>query len=163
MITVKKYGNRRLYDSNSSRYINLEDLAALIRSGESIQVVDARTNEDLTRSVLLQVIMETQGGFSGFPTGFLHRVIRYGGSESPLSKVFMQQVSMGLEMLDIQISQFEGKFRPTPAPPPHPQATTPEPEPPDDEEGAPRPQPSSELTALRDRLAALEKRLGGKK
>lgn len=162
MVTIKKYGNRRLYDSSSSRYINLDDLARIIREGEQVQVLDARTNEDLTRTVLLQVLMETQGGFNGFPEGFLHRIIRYGG-ESPWSKALMQQLSLGLEMLDAQISQVESRFSPMRPPTsredrPTRESRPPEPEP---EEAPPRPAATQqdEMSALRERLAALEKKL----
>jgi len=57
-IVVKKYGNRRLYDTSASRYINLEDIAALVRNGKDLQVVDAKTGEDLTRVTLTQIIVE---------------------------------------------------------------------------------------------------------
>ncbi|MGH9523522.1 MAG: polyhydroxyalkanoate synthesis regulator DNA-binding domain-containing protein [Terriglobales bacterium] len=56
-IVVRKYGNRRLYDTAASRYINLEELAAMVRRGEEVQVVDAKTGEDLTRLTLTQVIV----------------------------------------------------------------------------------------------------------
>ena len=62
MVIIKKYGNRRLYDSARSRYINLEELAAIIRAGEAVQVVDAKTNEDLTHEVLMQVVLEVLKG-----------------------------------------------------------------------------------------------------
>ncbi len=158
MVTIKKYGNRRLYDSSSSRYINLDDLAKLIREGESVEVVDARTGENLTQAVLLQVLLETQGGFTGFPTGFLHRLIRYGG-DNPMGKVFAQQLSLGMEMLDTQIAQFESRF-PRPTPRAEPRSAPRDPEPPPDEP-APRPEHAAgeELSSLRERLAALEKKL----
>jgi polyhydroxyalkanoate synthesis repressor PhaR len=57
-VVVKKYPNRRLYDTSAGRYVNLEDVAALIRRGSDVQVVDARTGEDLTRVILTQIIME---------------------------------------------------------------------------------------------------------
>ena len=57
-IIVRKYGNRRLYDTSASRYINLEELAAMVRNGKDVQVVDAKTGEDLTRLTLTQVIVE---------------------------------------------------------------------------------------------------------
>jgi polyhydroxyalkanoate synthesis repressor PhaR len=55
---IKKYENRRMYDTSQSRYVNLEDLAEMIRQGGDIQVVDAKTGEDLTRITLTQIIME---------------------------------------------------------------------------------------------------------
>lgn len=58
-VILKKYGkNRRLYDTSSSRYVNLEELAALIRKGTEVQVLDAQTGEDLTRTCLMQIVME---------------------------------------------------------------------------------------------------------
>jgi polyhydroxyalkanoate synthesis repressor PhaR len=57
-IVIRKYGNRRLYDTSASRYINLEELAAMVRNGKDVQVVDAKTGEDLTRLTLTQVIVE---------------------------------------------------------------------------------------------------------
>ena len=48
-VLIKKYGNRRLYDTQASRYVNLDDIAAMIREGKPVQVVDAKTREDLTR------------------------------------------------------------------------------------------------------------------
>jgi polyhydroxyalkanoate synthesis repressor PhaR len=57
-VVIKKYPNRRLYDTSAGRYVNLDDVAAQIRNGIDLQVVDARTGEDLTRVVLTQIIME---------------------------------------------------------------------------------------------------------
>ncbi len=57
-VVIKKYGNRRLYDTSASRYINLDEIAALLRNGTEVQVVDARTGEDLTRMTLTQIIVE---------------------------------------------------------------------------------------------------------
>lgn len=57
-VVVRKYGNRRLYDTSASKYINLEDIAALIRNGTEIQIVDAKTGADLTGATLTQIIAE---------------------------------------------------------------------------------------------------------
>ncbi len=57
-VVVKKYGNRRLYDTSGSRYVNLDDIAALIREGKDVKVVEAKTGEDLTRVTLTQIITE---------------------------------------------------------------------------------------------------------
>lgn len=57
-VVIKKYPNRRLYDSSSRRYVNLDDIAALVRKGCDVRVVDARTGEDLTRVTLTQIIVE---------------------------------------------------------------------------------------------------------
>ena len=57
-IVIKKYENRRLYDTHNSRYVNLEGVAQMVRSGEDIQVVDSKTGEDVTRHVLTQIIVD---------------------------------------------------------------------------------------------------------
>ncbi len=75
-VVIKKYGNRRLYDTASSRYINLEEVAALIRDGTEVQVVDAKTGEDLTRVVLTQIITEdARGQPTGLPLELLRQLI----------------------------------------------------------------------------------------
>ena len=75
---VKKYGNRRLYDTESSRYITLEDLTAAIRDGAEARVVDAKTGQDLTQETLTQIIMEGRGGDRILPATLLHQLIRLG-------------------------------------------------------------------------------------
>lgn len=57
-VVIKKYGNRRLYDTSASRYVNLEEIAAQVRNGKDVKVVEAKTGEDLTRATLAQIIME---------------------------------------------------------------------------------------------------------
>jgi len=75
-VVIKKYANRRLYDTSAGRYVNLEDLAAMIRKGEEIQVVDAKTGEDLTRVVLTQIILEdAKGKPTGLPLELLRQLI----------------------------------------------------------------------------------------
>ncbi|MGA2136406.1 MAG: polyhydroxyalkanoate synthesis regulator DNA-binding domain-containing protein [Bryobacteraceae bacterium] len=73
---IKKYENRRLYDTAASRYVNLDDVARLVREGADVQVVDARTGEDLTRVILTQIIMEdAKGHESGLPLELLRKLI----------------------------------------------------------------------------------------
>ena len=75
-VTIRKYGNRRLYDTSSSRYVNLEDIAGLIRKGADVKVVDARSGEDLTRAVPTQIITEdVKGQPSGLPLELLKQII----------------------------------------------------------------------------------------
>jgi polyhydroxyalkanoate synthesis repressor PhaR len=75
-VVVKKYPNRRLYDTSAGRYINLEDVAGLVRQGADVQVVDARTGEDLTRAVLTQVIIEdARDQPAGLPLELLRQII----------------------------------------------------------------------------------------
>lgn len=75
-IVIKKYGNRRLYDTSSSRYVNLDDIAALIRNGKEVQVVDAKSGADLTRVTLTQIIVEdAKDEPAGLPLEFLRQLI----------------------------------------------------------------------------------------
>ena len=76
VIVIKKYGNRRLYDTSTSQYINLDQIATLIRNGKEVQVVDARTGQDLTRVTLTQIIVEdAKGGPTGLPLALLRQLI----------------------------------------------------------------------------------------
>ncbi len=75
-IVIKKYPNRRLYDTSASRYINLEDIAELIRKGKDVQVVDAQTGEDLTRVTLTQIIVDdAKQQPTGLPLELLRQLI----------------------------------------------------------------------------------------
>jgi len=73
---VKKYGNRRLYDTEASCYITLEDLADRIREGTDVRVIDAKTSADLTQETLTQIIIEGRGAERILPASLLHRLIR---------------------------------------------------------------------------------------
>jgi polyhydroxyalkanoate synthesis repressor PhaR len=74
---IKKYANRRLYHTEISQYITLEDVAEMVRKGEEIKVVDARTGQDLTRTILTQIVVEEEAkGENLLPTKFLREVIR---------------------------------------------------------------------------------------
>jgi len=76
-IVIRKYENRRLYDTATSRYINLEEVARMVRDGHEVRVLDARTGEDVTRLVLAQVILEeARTKESGLPLDFLREIIR---------------------------------------------------------------------------------------
>ena len=82
-VTIKKYANRRLYDTESSAYITLDRLAQMVREGREFEVVDAKTGEDITRQVLTQIIVdeEARGGTTMLPINFLKQLIGlYGNS-----------------------------------------------------------------------------------
>jgi len=81
-VVIKKYANRRLYNTESSSYITLEHLAAMTRAGRDFKVVDAKTDEDITHGVLTQIIMEEEGrGPTMLPISFLRQLIAmYGDS-----------------------------------------------------------------------------------
>ncbi len=80
-ITIKKYANRRLYNTGTSTYVTLEDLAAMVKAGEDFLVHDAKTGEDITRQVLAQIIFEQENkeGQSLLPIAFLRQLIRFYG------------------------------------------------------------------------------------
>jgi len=80
-ITIKKYANRRLYNTGTSTYVTLEDLAAMVKTGEDFVVYDAKTGEEITRSVLTQIIFEQENkeGQNLLPITFLRKLIRFYG------------------------------------------------------------------------------------
>ena len=78
VVVVKKYANRRLYNTGSSSYVTLDDLSRMVRQGRHFVVHDARTGEDLTRSILTQIILEEDGkGRNLLPIGFLRQLISF--------------------------------------------------------------------------------------
>jgi polyhydroxyalkanoate synthesis repressor PhaR len=82
-VTIKKYANRRLYDTESSTYITLDRLAQMVREGREFEVVDAKSGDDITRQVLTQIIVdeEARGGTTMLPINFLKQLIGlYGNS-----------------------------------------------------------------------------------
>jgi polyhydroxyalkanoate synthesis repressor PhaR len=93
VVVVKKYANRRLYDTESSSYITLDNLAEMIRAGRDFVVYDARSGEDITRSVLTQIIVEEESkGSALLPTAFLRQLIGlYGGSMQGLVPRYLEQ------------------------------------------------------------------------
>ena len=92
-VTIKKYANRRLYNTGTSTYVTLEDLATMVKDGEDFVVFDAKTGEDITRSVLTQIIFEQENkeGQSLLPITFLRQLIRfYGDSMQMLVPRFLE-------------------------------------------------------------------------
>ncbi len=112
---IKKYPNRRLYDTQLSRYITLEDARRLVLSGESFKIVDTQTDEDITRNILLQIIIEQEGGSQPmFTNEVLSQMIRfYGGSYQGMFANYLRD-SLELFMhhhqqLQSQVSEVFGK------------------------------------------------------
>ena len=90
---IKKYANRRLYHTGTSTYVTLEDLAGMVREGEDFAVYDAKTGEEITRSVLTQIIFEQEGkeGQNLLPITFLRQLIRfYGDSMQSLVPSYLE-------------------------------------------------------------------------
>ncbi|MEO7813972.1 MAG: polyhydroxyalkanoate synthesis repressor PhaR [Sphingomicrobium sp.] len=86
-VTIKKYANRRLYDTESSSYITLDRLGAMIREGRDFEVIDAKSGDDITHQVLTQIIVEEESrgdGATMLPVNFLRQLIGlYGGAMQP--------------------------------------------------------------------------------
>jgi polyhydroxyalkanoate synthesis repressor PhaR len=93
-VVIKKYANRRLYDTGRSSYVTLDDLAQMIKDGYEFNVYDAKTGEDLTRGVLTQIIVEQEGKGAGnlLPINFLRQLIGfYGDNMSPMVPNYLEQ------------------------------------------------------------------------
>jgi polyhydroxyalkanoate synthesis repressor PhaR len=92
-VVVKKYANRRLYNTESSSYITLDNLAEMVRQGRDFVVYDAKTGDDITRGVLTQIIVEEEGkGQNLLPTAFLRQLIGfYGGSMQGLVPRYLEE------------------------------------------------------------------------
>src|ERR1700685_2866199 len=92
-VVVKKYANRRLYNTESSSYITLENLADMVRAGRDFVVYDAKTGDDITRGVLTQIIVEEEGkGHNLLPTNFLRQLIGfYGGAMQGVVPGYLDQ------------------------------------------------------------------------
>jgi polyhydroxyalkanoate synthesis repressor PhaR len=106
-VTIKKYANRRLYNTGTSTYVTLEDLAVMVKNGEDFVVYDAKSSDDITRSVLAQIIFEQEGkeGQSLLPITFLRQVIRfYGDSMQMMVPRFLEQSMQSF-------TSQQGKFR----------------------------------------------------
>lgn len=81
-VVIKKYANRRLYNTATSTYVTLDDLSAMVKSGTDFVVYDAKSGEDITRSVLTQIIFEEESkGTNLLPINFLRQLIRYYGDQ----------------------------------------------------------------------------------
>lgn len=93
---IKKYGNRRLYDTGDSKYITLEELAAKVRGGTDVRVVDAKTGEDLTQATLTQVILESGSAHRMLPVPLLTQMVRLG--DDALGEFFSRYVTAALEL-----------------------------------------------------------------
>lgn len=106
-VIIKKYGNRRLYDTRQSKYITLEDLARIVQSGATVQVIDSTTSKDLTRQVLMQVILEQQESLDVVPVELLHAVLRVQGTleQAPLAAYLSAMTGQFVDRGDIWAKQ----------------------------------------------------------
>src|SRR5215207_4435422 len=117
-VVVKKYANRRLYNTESSSYVTLEDLAGMVRQGRDFIVFDAKSGEDITRSVLTQIIVEEEAkGRSLLPESFLRQLIGfYGDSLQSVLPRYLEHAMAGFarqqEQMRRSVEQAMGGFLP---------------------------------------------------
>ena len=108
-ILIKRYGNRRLYNTETSGYVNYQDLIKLIRDGHDIQVIDSRTKADVTKAVLMQVILEEEKNQSVLPVSFLLQLIR--SQEASVQDFFKNYLSSSFEAYLKSKEEFDRRFR----------------------------------------------------
>jgi polyhydroxyalkanoate synthesis repressor PhaR len=94
-VVLKKYGNRRLYDTTASRYVTLVEVEAMVQRGIDIQVVDAKSGDDITKEVLVQLLLERDGARASLPTGLLKQAVRL--ANSPLKDGLVKAMQEGLD------------------------------------------------------------------
>jgi polyhydroxyalkanoate synthesis repressor PhaR len=108
-VIIKKYANRRLYNTDTSTYVTLEDLAEMVRSERDFVVYDAKTGDDLTHSVLTQIIVEQESrGTNLLPIGFLRQLIRFYGDS--MQKLVPSYLEFSLDSLTRQQEQYRRRF-----------------------------------------------------
>lgn len=95
VVVLKKYGNRRIYDTTSSRYVTLGEVEAMVQQGKDILVKDARTGEDITKEILVQLLLERDGARAALPTGLLKQAVRL--ANSPLKEGLVKSLQEGLD------------------------------------------------------------------
>jgi polyhydroxyalkanoate synthesis repressor PhaR len=160
---IKRYSNRKLYDTQESRYVTLEEIEEMIRGGREISVVDAASGEDLTCVTLSQIILENERTRKGgLPAAFLHQLIKHGESwqellqksmRSSLEGVISSQRDMERIFRDWSTRAGWGAMGAPAAPEPRRDGAA------VDEADKLR----EEVSALRDRLRSLEERLQKRK
>ena len=108
-VIIKKYANRRLYNTSTSTYVTLEDLAKMVREGVDFVVFDAKTNEELTRQILTQIIFEEESrGQALLPVQFLRQLIGFYGGQ--MEGVLPSYLEMSLENFSRQQEQFRDQM-----------------------------------------------------
>ena len=160
---IKRYSNRKLYDTQESRYVTLEEIEEMIRGGREISVVDAASGEDLTSVTLTQIILENERTRrASLPSAFLHQLIKHGESwqdfvqksmRSSFEGIVSSQRDMERIFRDWSLRAGWGAMIPTP----------PGSEPKRDDAGDDADKLREEVAALRDRLRSLEERLQKRK
>ena len=135
---IKKYGNRRLYDTRRSRYVTLEEVLEVVAAGEEIRVVDAKTQEDLTKRIVTKIIFleEERRNLDLLPLEFLRKLVQH--RDDSLREFYQRYLALSLEVY----RSSQAKMQELVAPPPPPPAAV-----------------SEELAELKARIASLEARV----
>jgi polyhydroxyalkanoate synthesis repressor PhaR len=159
---IKRYSNRKLYDTQESRYVTLEEIEEMIRAGKEIAVVDAASGEDLTSVTLAQIILENERNHRAtLPTAFLHQLIKHGEAwqdfvqrsmKSSLEGIVSSQREMERIFQDWSSRAGWGMSAAPPRPEPRRDGAEPDAE-----------QLREEVSTLRERLRSLEERLEKRK
>ena len=112
---LRKYPNRRLYDTRASSYITLADVKRMVMAGEAFEVRDAKSGEDLTRSILLQIILEEEsGGVPMFSTSVLEQIIRFYGHamQGMMGSYLEKNLQTFVELQNRLVAQGKGLYDP---------------------------------------------------
>ena len=171
-ITIKKYANRRLYNTASSSYITLEDLAKMVRDNVEFQVLDAKSGDDITHSILTQIIMdEESNGGQMLPVSFLRQLIgMYGNSMQTLMPSYLEASMDNFRQNQTKIREaFEKGMTANPLAALHEtnmammraaaEAFMPGVAKPKDKPAAPVSETRDEIALLREQMAAMQKKL----
>ncbi len=109
-LIIKRYGNRRLYNTETRSYINYQDLARIVRDGADVQVIDSTNKEDVTKAVLIQVILEEEkNNKTVLPTEFLFQLLR--SREDSVQDFFKNHLSASFNAYLKTKEEFDSRFR----------------------------------------------------
>lgn len=109
-LVIKRYGNRRLYNTETQTYVNYQDLIKLVQSGQDIKVVDSTTKEDVTKAVLIQLILEEEKEKNSIlPTPFLFQLLR--SREESVQDFFTNHLSASFDAYLKTKEEFNNRFR----------------------------------------------------
>lgn len=109
-VIIKRYGNRRLYNTEAKEYVKYADVADIVRSGSDVRVIDSKTKEDVTKSVLIQVILEEEkADRTVLPAEFLFQVLR--SREGSLEDFFRNHLATSFEAYLKTKEEFDNRFR----------------------------------------------------
>ncbi len=109
-LVIKRYGNRRLYNTETRSYVNYEELAKLVRDGQDIKVIDSTSKEDVTKAVLIQLILEEEkNNKTVLPTQFLFQLLR--SREESMQDFFKNHLSASFDAYLRTKEEFDKRFR----------------------------------------------------